>query len=297
MAGSLPRVFTALVETDAIVLRALGRTRVSHKAGGSEVTAADRATARLLRKRLAAVWPRAATFSGDEYGGRISSCGWCWLVDPIDGTASFALGLPTFGTLIALINDHEPVFGCIHLPALGQTTWPVTNRGCWFRRGRSRPRRVRVRCCADLERATGSLTAVHATELAATGGRWRLNPLLQRAGRVRYVGECVPYALLCRGLIDCALNPAMKPWDVAALVPRVSEAGGVVEARGRPSGSARSWDTCLARTCQPEGGDGSKKRSNLSGMPRNCSASLGTAPLLVMLGHLAENSAFVGSQR
>jgi histidinol-phosphatase len=49
-----------------------------------------------------------------------------------------------------------------------------------------------------------------------------------QAGRLRMVGDCVQYALLCRGALDAALDPFMKPWDIAALVPCVREAGGTM---------------------------------------------------------------------
>ena len=67
--------------------------------------------------------------------------GRCWLVDPIDGTASYVLGMPMFGTLIGLVIDGQPVFGCIHLPALRETTYAATGHGCWLVRPR-RPARA-----------------------------------------------------------------------------------------------------------------------------------------------------------
>ena len=59
------------------------------------------------------------------------------------------------------------------------------------------------------------------------GGR-KVAALAQRVGRLRMVGDCVQYALLCRGVLDAAVDPFMKPWDIAPLVPCVREAGGTL---------------------------------------------------------------------
>ena len=118
----LPRIFAALRAADRITLGHLHRVEIHHKADGSEVTVADKAAERLLRRHLRAAWPHDAVL-GEEYGGTLERVGRCWLLDPIDGTASYVLGLPMFGTLVSLLIDGEPVFGCIHLSALKETTY------------------------------------------------------------------------------------------------------------------------------------------------------------------------------
>ncbi len=223
----LPRVFTALRAADAITLRHLHGVSIEYKADGSEVTVADRAAERLLRRHLRAAWPRDAQL-GEEYGGTLPKLGRCWLIDPIDGTASYVLGLPMFGTLLSLVIDGEPVFGCIHLPALGETTYAARGYGCWLTRGATRARRVRVAAPRKLKEAQVGLTSFKATDLSRTKGPWRLTRLARAAARVRLVGDCVQYALLCRGALDAAVDPLMKPWDIGALVPCVAEAGGSV---------------------------------------------------------------------
>jgi histidinol-phosphatase len=52
--------------------------------------------------------------------------------------------------------------------------------------------------------------------------------LARKVGRLRMVGDCVQYALLCRGVLDAAVDPFMRPWDIGALVPCVLEAGGSI---------------------------------------------------------------------
>jgi histidinol-phosphatase len=217
----------ALRAADGEILPRYRRTAIAYKADGTEVTAADRGAERALRRVIAAAFPEDAIV-GEEFGGTRPARGRCWLIDPIDGTAQFALGLPTFGTLVGLTVDGIPEFGCIHLPVIGETTYAARGHGCWFRDGARRPRRVHVAAAKRLARARLSVTSLKCSDLAHARGPLRLSALFPAAGRVSFVGDCTQYALLCRGLIDAALDPLMHPWDVAALVPCVQEAGGAL---------------------------------------------------------------------
>jgi histidinol-phosphatase len=225
---TLPRVFAALREADAITLGEWHRLRVSRKPDGSPVTQADRAAERLLRRHLRAAWPGDAIL-GEEYGGGdVVRVGRSWLLDPIDGTASYVLGVPMFGTLVSLAIDGEPVFGCIHLPVLKETTYAARGFGCWLRRDAAHPRRVHVAAPRPLSAAQVGFTSIEESDLARRRGTWRLAHLARSAGRLRLVGDCVQYALVCRGVLDAGLDFSIKPWDLGALVTCVIEAGGCV---------------------------------------------------------------------
>jgi histidinol-phosphatase len=224
---TLPRILAAIADADTIILRHFHKAKVSHKADGSEVTNADKAAERLIRGHLRAAWP-ADPVLGEEYGGQIVRSGRCWLVDPIDGTASYVLGMPLFGTLISLLIDGEPVFGCINLSALKETTYAATGFGCWLKREATRPRRVRVAKARPLNQAQVGFTSFKESDLLRTPGPLRISSLIRAAGRPRLVGDCVQYSLLCRGVLDAAVDPLMNPWDIGALAPCVLEAGGSV---------------------------------------------------------------------
>jgi histidinol-phosphatase len=220
-------LFAALAESDRIILKHFRRTRIHYKSDGSEVTSADRAAERLLRRHLRAARPLDAVL-GEEHGGELTSTGWCWLLDPIDGTASYVLGMPMFGTLVSLLIDGEPVLGCIHLPALKETTYAALNFGCWQSRDGGRARRVRVAAPCALPQARIGLTSVRDSDLARRRGEWHLSTLIRSTDRLRAVGDCAQYVLVCRGVLDAAVDSRMKPWDIGALVPCVREAGGTV---------------------------------------------------------------------
>ncbi len=220
-------VIAALEGSDAIVMRHLSRVSSARKPDGSEVTIADKAAERLLRRRLRAAWPADPVF-GEEYGGTLARSGRCWLVDPIDGTASYVLGMPMFGTLIALIIDGEPVFGCIHLPALRETTYAAMGHGCWLTRQGGRPRRVQVAGSRALSDAKVGMTSFKERGWLDSSGAREIAELAFKVGRLRMVGDCVQYPLVCRGVLDAAVDPLMKPWDIAAIVPCILEAGGAI---------------------------------------------------------------------
>ena len=220
-------VSAALRESDAIILGSLHKAQASLKSDGSEVTRADQAAERILRACLKAVWPGDPVF-GEEYGGYLAARGRCWLVDPIDGTASYVLGMPMFGTLVSLLIDGVPVLGVIHLPALGETTYAAIGHGCWLLRAGGKPKRVQVSKALPLTRAKVGMTSVKEHAWYSEPGGEEVARLARKVGRLRMAGDCVQYALLCRGALDAAVDPFMKPWDIAALAPCVTEAGGVI---------------------------------------------------------------------
>lgn len=206
------------------------RATVSLKADGSEVTDADRRAEDVMRGLIARRYPEHAIL-GEELGASGSpEAPWQWLLDPVDGTASFSLGIPLFGTLVGLLHDRRPVLGVIHLPAIGETVYAARGTGCWSRGGSAPPVQVRVAPARALQEAIVLAPAgVGSGAPAEREAVFRsLLPLLGRARKVRFGGDCLQHALVCRGAAHAAVDPVMHPWDIAAIVPCVEEAGGVV---------------------------------------------------------------------
>jgi histidinol-phosphatase len=187
---------------------------VSRKSDGSDVTDADREAELVMRRLIEKRYPEDGIL-GEEHGAVRPQAARQWILDPVDGTASFALGLPVFGTLVGVVEDGEPVAGVVHMPAMGETLYAATGQGCWWIVGNAPPVRVGVAPAVPLEQAYVSIP-----------GRLQAGTLAARAGRVRFGGDCVQHALVCRGRLHAAVDPVMKPWDSAALVPCVLEAGG-----------------------------------------------------------------------
>ncbi|HLK47334.1 MAG TPA: inositol monophosphatase family protein [Bryobacteraceae bacterium] len=222
---------------------------VGHKADGSEVTEADRGAEQVLRRRIAERYPDHAIL-GEEFGGE-REAEHLWLLDPIDGTASFAIGLPLFGTLIAYLRRGEAHVGVIGGHALGETVYAATGGGCWLRRSGSAAQRLRTSAVTDLSQAFAVATGFEFTDLDPRDSRpgVRLSRLYSKARRFRWSGDCINYALLCQGRVDVALDPRMNPWDIAALAPCIREAGGAVSSiDGNPD---CIWEPNLVASANP----------------------------------------------
>ena len=213
---------------EAAILPRFRTAEVRLKPDGSEVTDADREAETAMRRLITERFPSHAIL-GEEFGESGSlGAGYCWVLDPIDGTASFTLGLPLFGTLVALLEDGEPLLGVIHLPAMRETVYAARGQGCWFRAGSETPSPARVAAAVPLADAVVSSTGPHSSDIQAQSGQtpYRLSALIRSARKFRFVGDCVQHALVCRGKLHAAVDTIMSPWDIAALVPCIEEAGG-----------------------------------------------------------------------
>jgi len=203
---------------------------VNWKPDGTEVTDADRRAEALMRELIATRLP-GHTVLGEEYGGvKEPAESPQWVLDPIDGTASFAVGLPIFGTLIGYLEKGEPQVGVIHFPALGETVYAAKDSGCWVRLGGAAPVRVHVSNTTSLANAYVSACSVNPSDMhpQPSGPAYKLSSLIPKTRRFRFISDCVQHALVAQGRIDAAIDTVMNPWDIAAIVPCIEEAGGVV---------------------------------------------------------------------
>jgi len=192
---------------------------VETKADASPVTVADRGAEQLMRARIAQAFPGHGIL-GEEFGTENEGADFTWVLDPIDGTKSFITGVPLWGTLIALLHEGRPVLGCIHQPILGQLMLGDGHTTTL----NDRP--VRCRAVAGLEAATVLTSDPLNPERYQPGSGYER--LVRRARLVRTWGDCYGYLLLAGGWADVMLDPVMNPWDIAALVPIVRGAGGVI---------------------------------------------------------------------
>ncbi|MGE3277715.1 MAG: inositol monophosphatase family protein [Vicinamibacterales bacterium] len=189
---------------------------VERKADQSPVTVADREAEQILRRLIAARHPDHAVV-GEEYGttGRSSHT---WVIDPIDGTQSFIRGVPLYGVMVGLVREGAPVAGAIYFPALDEMVAAARGLGC---RANGRPARV-----STVSRlADACISSTDGRALAARlGAGWAR--LAGGVSVVRGWGDCYGHCLVATGRADAMLDPAMHPWDCAALVPILEEAGG-----------------------------------------------------------------------
>lgn len=190
---------------------------VERKADASPVTVADRGAERILRDLIAERYPDHAVL-GEEYGHAPGDARFRWVVDPIDGTQSFIRGVPLYGVLVALEIDSQPVVGIAHFPALEETVAAARGEGCYWN-----GRRARV---SATERLSDAVVGYSDGRMMADrmGDGWLT---FQHATRLqRGWGDCYGHALVATGRLDIMIDPAMNPWDCAALIPILLEAGG-----------------------------------------------------------------------
>jgi myo-inositol-1(or 4)-monophosphatase len=192
---------------------------VEFKSDQSPVTAADRGAEELLRTLIGAKFPSHGII-GEEHGNDRADAEFVWVLDPIDGTKAFITGVPLWGTLIGLLHDGQPVLGAIHQPILNQL---MIGDG---RVTTLNERPVTVRPCTRIEEATLLTSDPLNPAIYQNGAAY--DALTKRARLVRTWGDCYGYLLLAAGWADVAMDPIMNPWDIAALVPVVRGAGGVI---------------------------------------------------------------------
>ena len=193
--------------------------QVDLKADQSPVTAADRGAEELMRERIRARFPGHGIV-GEEFGSERQDAEFVWVLDPIDGTKSFTAAVPLFGTLIALLHRGQPALGCIHQPILGQLL--VGDNVTTTLNGVP----VRTRPVTRIEEATvlTSDPAVIQRNPACRG----FQGIMNHAKLTRAWGDCYGYLLVATGRADVMYDPLMNLWDIAALVPIIRGAGGVI---------------------------------------------------------------------
>lgn len=195
---------------------------VTTKPDRTPVTDADQAVERSIRAGIEASRP-GDSILGEEYGTEGDS-NRQWIIDPIDGTANFLRGVPIWGTLISLAVDGVPVVGVVSAPALGKRWWAASGHGAWVSEGKGEPRGIRVSAVSKLDDAVLSYNNIQGWDGA--GYLDELVELSRGVWRARAIGDMWSYMLLAEGSIDIASEFDLKPYDMAALIPIVEEAGG-----------------------------------------------------------------------
>ncbi|MEO6885235.1 MAG: inositol monophosphatase family protein [Jatrophihabitantaceae bacterium] len=186
------------------------------------VSDADRAVEQTIRSRLGEVRPSDA-ISGEEFGSE-GSAARRWVIDPIDGTKNFVRNVPAWATLISLMDGDESVVGVVSAPALGRRWWARRGGGAWGTALGSEPRRFGVSKVGRLADASLSYASLSGWE--RLGLRDAFIALTDDVWRTRAYGDFWSYMLVAEGAVDLAAEPELALWDMAALAPIVTEAGG-----------------------------------------------------------------------
>lgn len=218
---------------------------IMRKGDESPVTVADYEIERMLRQVIQERYPHHGII-GEEYGRTPGES--TWVLDPIDGTASFIAGNPLFGTLIGLLNSDEPIIGLIDIPALGER-WTGDGKRTLFYAGNGRHMatvRAAVSSCESLDRARLYSTPLN---VLPADGRDAIDALNERVVVWRPSCDCYAYGLLASGHCDLVLEDDLEPHDYLPIVPVVLGAGGwMTDWKGNPLGSHSGGRVIAAAT-------------------------------------------------
>jgi histidinol-phosphatase len=205
------------------------------------VSDADTAVERALRGTLARARPRDGVL-GEEFGGTDAPAGpgtRQWIIDPIDGTKNFIRGVPIWATLIALMDGDQVMVGMVSAPALGRRWWAARGHGAFAGRHRAAATPIRVSGVGRLSDASFCYSELR--EWAEAGRLDGMLDLLGQCWRTRAYGDFYGYVLVAEGAVDAMAEPELSLWDMAALVPIVTEAGGTfTDLTGEPGPSGGS---------------------------------------------------------
>ncbi len=210
-----------LADISGSIISSYFRTHVSvdSKSDSSPVTIADKKAEEIMREEIISEFPNHGVV-GEEFGEYNSTAEYKWILDPIDGTKSFISGTVTFGTLIALVKDEEPILGVINQPVLGEFLIG-DNNSCELNGVKTTIRNIENLSDATL------LTTDH-LDIKKYQDISKFEKLLDKVKLYRNWGDCYGYYLLATGYADIMIDPIMNIWDLMALIPIVKGSGGII---------------------------------------------------------------------
>ncbi len=193
--------------------------KVEWKSDNTPVTYADRRAEEVLRDLIGREFPDHGIL-GEELSNVNVDAEYTWVLDPIDGTRSFAAGSPQFGTLICLRHREQPIWGAIHISAIGKL-YLGNNDEAWCN-----DRKIQVRETPALKDCFLVTTDPKRPYLHHSKAGW--DALLASTDQFRSWGDCFGYTLVATGGVDIMCDPKMSLWDMAALLPVIRGAGAAV---------------------------------------------------------------------
>lgn len=211
------------------------------QSGFDPVTDADREAELAIRALIGERFPDHGII-GEEWDDKKSDSRFAWVIDPVDGTRAFICGAPVWGTLIGLAVDGKAVAGLMAQPFTGET-WLAVPGEATLTRG-TETTAIRTSGVTSLAGAKLTATSPDIFRLAGADVFDKWSAISGSALTVRYGLDCYGYALVASGHIDLVVEAGLKNVDIAALIPIIENAGGVVTTwDGEP---AENGGNCLA---------------------------------------------------
>ncbi|MEJ0028482.1 MAG: histidinol-phosphatase [Rhizomicrobium sp.] len=187
------------------------------------VTEADKNAEKAIRAIIDRERPEDGIL-GEEFGEKPGTTGLRWVLDPVDGTRAFINGRHEWGSLIALEDDLKPVLGVLDQPWIGERFVGANGQAELHFRGAITP--LQTRKGVALKDAI--LCATH-PDAFYQEGEWAAFRRVQKKARLtRWGGDCYIFGTMALGFCDVIVESTFRRWDVAALIPLIEGAGGVI---------------------------------------------------------------------
>lgn len=193
---------------------------IETKADGTPVTIADRTAEQAARQWIEQRFPDDGLV-GEEFPVIREGAKRTWIIDPIDGTKTFVREVPLWGSLVAVVENDHVIAGAAFFPAVSEIIAAATDCGCWWNDSRTY-----VSTEADITNAVILTSTLPFSSDDTINSRWEK---LQRIANIsRTWGDCFGYLMVATGRAEVMADPVLSSWDIAAFLPIISEAGGVL---------------------------------------------------------------------
>ena len=205
----------------ADIIKKYFRTSVSveSKVDNSPVTIADKKAEEVMRELILKRYPDHGIF-GEEFGVTNPEAEYTWVLDPIDGTKSFICGAYSFGTLIGLLHNGEPILGVYNHPILND-----------FLIGDNYTTKLNgfiTKVSESNNLSDAILLTTDHLNIEKYQNKEKFDKLIHKVKLYRNWGDCYGYYLLATGYVDIMIDPIMSPWDLLPLIPIIKGAGGTI---------------------------------------------------------------------
>lgn len=187
------------------------------------VTEGDQQAERVIRNLIQQHYPTHGIV-GEEFGSTLPEAAFQWIIDPIDGTRAFISGLPVWGTLIGLYHDGQPIAGVMDQPFTRERYMAIDGTSSLMV-GRETETAITTSAVEQLSRATLMTTSPHIFNGNEDAGYFAVE---EQVKLFRYGCDCYAYCMLASGNVDIVIESGLNIYDIAALIPIIEGAGGLV---------------------------------------------------------------------
>ena len=187
------------------------------------VTIADIRVQSKINEIIKNYFPKHSILGEEASIKNVSDYEWC--IDPIDGTKSFIQGFPIWGTLISLSKKEEIILGMADIPALDERYIGYSKKSYKIVKGKKT--KLKARNISRIEDSILNTTSPYV--FANKKDQKTFEKLAEKVKTVRLGGDCYSYCLLADGYIDIVLESGLKPWDIRALEPIITNSGGILK--------------------------------------------------------------------